>query len=63
MSMNLHSVNNSGFYSNFMNMVKQNNPCTLDSDFLGIDKIERYTNKWKRNIYLSDDTALNIQGK
>ena len=30
LSKNLHSVNNSGFYSNFMNMVEQNNPSTLD---------------------------------
>ena len=61
MPKNLHSVNNSGFYFHFMNVV--NNPCTLDPDFLGIDKIKRYTNKWKRNIYLSGDTALNIQRK
>ena len=32
LSKNLHSVNNSGFYSNFMNMVEQNNPSTLDPD-------------------------------
>ena len=32
LSNNLHSVNNSGFYSNFMNMVEQNNPSTLDPD-------------------------------
>ena len=41
---NLHSVNNSGFYSNFINMVEQNSPSTLDPDHLGIDKIRRYTN-------------------
>ena len=32
MSKNLHSVNNSGFHINFMNMVEQNNPSTLDPD-------------------------------
>ena len=32
LSKNLHSVNNSGFYSSFMNMVEQNNPSTLDPD-------------------------------
>ena len=62
MSKNLHSVNNSGFYSSFMNMVEQNNPCILDPDCLGIDKIRRYTNNMKEKyIYLSGDTALNIQ--
>ena len=41
---NLHSVNNSGFYSNFINMVEQNSRSTLDPDYLGVDKIRRYTN-------------------
>ena len=41
MSENLHSVNNSGFCSNFMNMVEQNNPSTLDPGCLGIDEIRR----------------------
>ena len=62
MSKNLHSVNSSGFYSSFMNMVEQKNPCILDPDCLGIDKIRRYTNNMKEKyIYLSGDTALNIQ--
>ena len=62
LSKNLHSVNSSGFYSSFMNMVEQNNPCILDPDCLGIDKIRRYTNNMKEKyIYLSGDTALNIQ--
>ena len=68
MSTNLHSANNSGFYSNFMNMVEQKNPSTLDSDYLGIDKIRRYTNNMKEKyiyiyiyIYLSGDTTLSIQ--
>ena len=30
---NLHSVNNSGFYSNFINRVEQNSPSTLDPDY------------------------------
>ena len=30
MSKNLYSVNNSGFYTNFINMVEQNSPSTLD---------------------------------
>ena len=44
MSKNLHFVNNSGFYPNFINKVEQNSPSTLDPDHLGIDKISRYTN-------------------
>ena len=32
LSKNLHSVNNSLLYSNFMNMVEQNNPSSLDPD-------------------------------
>ena len=62
MSKNLHSVSNSGFYSSFMNMVEKNNPYILDPDCLGTDKIRRYTNNMKEKyIYLSGDTALNIQ--
>ena len=61
MSKNLHSVNNSAFYSNFMNMLEQNNPSTLDPDCLGIYKIRRYTNYMKERYYLSGDKALNIQ--
>ena len=57
----LHSVNNSGFYSNFLNMVEQNNLSTLDPGRLGTDKVRRYTKNMKRNIiYLSGDTALCI---
>ena len=52
MSNNLHSVNNSGFYSTFMNRVEQNNPSTLDPDCLGIDKMKRYTNTMKEK-YIS----------
>ena len=44
---NLHSVNNSGFYSSYMNMVEQKNPYILDPDCLGTDKIRRYTNNMK----------------
>ena len=50
MSNNLHAVNNSGFCSNFVNMVEQNNLSTLDPDCLGIDKIGRYTNNMKENL-------------
>ena len=52
MSKNLHSVNNSGFYSNFLNMVEQNNLSTLDPDCLSIDKIRQYTNNMKEK-YIS----------
>ena len=53
MSNNLHAVNNSGFCSNFVNMVEQNNLSTLDPDCLGLDKIRRYTNNMKEKyIYI-----------
>ena len=47
MSKNLYSVKNSGFYSNLMNMVQQNNPSTLDPNCLGI--INNYSPKLKMN--------------
>ena len=57
----LHSVNYSGFYSNFLNMVEQNNLSTLDPGRLGTDIIRRYTKNMKRNIiYVSGNTALSI---
>ena len=57
----LHSVNNSRFYSNFLNMVEQNNLSTLDPGRLGTDIIRGYTKNMKRNIiYVSGDTALSI---
>ena len=52
MSKNLHSVNNSGFHINFMNMVEQNNPSTLDPDCVGKYKIRRHTNNMKEK-YIS----------
>ena len=59
MSKNLHSVNNSGFYSSFMNMVEQNNPYILDPDCLGVDKIRGYTNNMKEKyIYIFLATRL-----
>jgi len=39
MSKNLHTINNSGFYSNFMNLIEQYlsnlDPETLDNDRIG----------------------------
>ena len=44
-------VKGSGFYSNFMNTIEQNNPSTLDPDCLGIDKIRRYANTDRKEKY------------
>jgi len=62
MSKNLHSINNSGFYSNFMNLIEQYHLSNLDPESLD-NQIELGDIQliWKRNIYPSGDTALNIQ--
>ena len=61
---NLHSVNNAGFYSSFVNMKDK----TIHPLCLGIVKIRSYTNNIKEKyiyiyiyIYISCDTALNSQ--
>ena len=43
MSKNLHSMNNSGYFSNFINMFEQYNLTSLDAESLDNDKIRRYT--------------------
>ena len=43
MSKNLHSINNSGFYSNFMNLIEQYHLSNLDPESLDNDRIRRYT--------------------
>ena len=52
MSKNLHSRNNSGCYSNFINMFEQYNLTSLDTEPLDNDKIRRYTTEM-RGKYLS----------
>ena len=62
MSKNLHSINNSGFYSNFINSIEHYHLPNFDPESLDNDRIRRYTtNMKKKYIYLSGDTAWNIQ--
>ena len=49
MSKNLHSMNNFGYFSNFINMFEQYNLTSLDAESLDNDKIRRYTTEMKEN--------------
>ena len=60
MSKNLHSINNSRFYSNFMLDRTIYHLSNLDAESLDNDRSRRYTTNIK-NLYPSGDTALNIQ--
>ena len=51
-SKNLHSLNNSRNYSNFINMFEQYNLTSLETESLENDKIRRYTTEI-REKYLS----------
>ena len=42
MSRNLHSINNSGFYSNFMNMIEQYHSSNVDIESFDNDTVRRY---------------------
>ena len=53
MSKNLHSMNNSGYYTNFINMFEQYNLTSLDTESLENDKIKRYTTERERSIVLA----------
>ena len=62
MSKNLHLINNSGFYSNFINLKEHYHLPNFDPKSLDNERIRRYTSYTKAsNIYLSGDTAWNIQ--
>ena len=50
MSKNLHSMNNSGYFSNFINMFEQYNLTSLDAESLDNDKIRRYTTEMRKKI-------------
>lgn len=52
MSKNLHFINNSGFYSNFMNLIEQYHLSNLDPESLDNDRIRRYTTNMKEK-YIS----------
>ena len=47
MSKNLHSINNSGFYSNFMNMIEQYHSSNLDLESFDNDTVRRYSTYMK----------------
>ena len=53
MSKNLHSMNNSRYYSNFINMFEQYNLTSLDTESLENDKIKRYTTEREISIFLA----------
>ena len=52
MPKNLHPMNNSGYFSNFINMFELYNLTSLDAESLDNDKIRRYTTEM-REKYLS----------
>ena len=52
MSKNLHFINNSGFYSNFMNLIEQYHLSNLDPESLDNDRIRRYATNMKEK-YIS----------
>ena len=52
MSKNLHSLNNSGYFSHFINMFEQYNLSSLDVKSLDNEEIRRYTTEM-REKYLS----------
>ena len=49
MSKNLHSINNSGFYSNFMNLIEHYYLPIFGPESLDNDRIRRYTSNMKEN--------------
>ena len=62
MSKNLHSINNSGFYSNFMNMIEHYHSSNLDLESFDNDTVRRYLTYMKEKyIYISGDTVFNFQ--
>ena len=63
MSKNLHSMNNCGYYSNFINMFEQYNLTSLDTESLDNDKIRRYTTEMRvmREKYLYTDEAKSVR--
>ena len=52
MSKNLHSINNSGFYSNFMNLIEHYQLPIFGPESLDNDRIRRYTSNMKEK-YIS----------
>lgn len=56
MSKNLHSINNSGFYFNFMNMIEHYHSSNLDLKSFDNDTVGRYSTymreKFEREVRL-----------
>ena len=53
MSKNLQSINNSGFYSNFMNMIEHYHSSNLDLESFDNDTVRRYATYMKEEyIYI-----------
>ena len=52
LSKNLHSINNSRFYSNFVNLIEQYHLSSLDPESLDNNRIRRYTTNMKEK-YIS----------
>ena len=52
MSKNLHSINNSGFYSNFINLIEHYHLPNFDPESFDNDRIRRYTTNMKEK-YIS----------
>jgi len=53
LSKNLHFINSSGFYSNFMNLIEQYHLFNLDPESLDNDRIRQYTTNMKEKYFSS----------
>ena len=61
MSKNLHSINNSGFYSNFMNLIEHYNLPNFDPESLDNDRIRRYTTNIRGVARIFSDVRVIFQ--
>ena len=61
MSKKLHSINNSGFYSNFLNMLEKYHLSDLDLETLDNDAVRQIETDMKKNFLTSDTTGKTQQ--
>ena len=61
MSKHLHSINNSGFYSNFMGMLEKYYSSDLNPENFSNETIRQIETNMKTSIYVSGNTTLNTQ--
>ena len=54
-------MNNSGYFSNFINMFKQYNLTSLDAESLGNNKGRRYTTEIREKYLFFGGTALKLK--